>query len=75
MLGTVGRWLEVLTEWNHGLSDEAALSVIESFFGLRLPGVTNRLDLESALTPGKTPYLSTEEPLLIGGMLARQFPH
>ena len=37
--GTVGRWVEVLTEWNPGLSDPAALAVIEAFFGLKLPGV------------------------------------
>ena len=74
MLGTVGRWVEVLTEWNPGLSDASALRVVEAFFGeleadqtkgllcvvglsdsvlcagLKLPGVENRLDLESALT-------------------------
>ena len=74
MLGTVGRWVEVLTEWNPGLSDASALRVVEAFFGeleadqtkgllcvvglsdsvlcagLKLPGVKNRLDLESALT-------------------------
>ena len=33
MLGTVGRWVEVLTEWNPGLSDASALRVVEAFFG------------------------------------------
>eukprot|EP01046_Picozoa_sp_COSAG06_P038816 COSAG06_NODE_4515_length_4189_cov_12.834230_10_plen_130_part_00 len=87
MLGTVGRWVEVLTEWNPGaetafyepftletitlprqvrenirkplkkeafpagLSDASALRVVEAIFGLKLPGVTSRFDLESALTP------------------------
>ena len=51
MIGTVGRYIETLCGWNPSLSDEDALVAVEALFGLRLPGVRNRLDLESALTP------------------------
>ncbi|MCE5258712.1 MAG: hypothetical protein LLG44_06560 [Chloroflexi bacterium] len=61
MLGTVGRYVEVLTEWNPSLSDAAALSVVEALFGLRLPGVTQRSDLETALTPEFCAQVVTRE--------------
>jgi hypothetical protein len=50
-LGTVGRYVETLCEWNPGLTDRDALAVVGSLFGLALPGVEERGDLESALTP------------------------
>lgn len=49
MLGTILRYVETLTHWNPGLSDAAALDVVATLFGLRLPGVEQRLDLERAL--------------------------
>jgi hypothetical protein len=51
MLGTVGRWVEVLCDWNSSLRESDALRVVESFFGLKLPCVDSLLSLESALTP------------------------
>ncbi len=51
MVGTVGRYVETLCAWNPLLSEEDALVAVEALFGLRLPGVRNRLDLESAITP------------------------
>ena len=51
LLGTVYRYVETLTQWNAGLEDGDALSVVQGLFGLSLPGVRNRSDLESALTP------------------------
>lgn len=51
LVGTVYRYVETLTHWNPGLSDADALAVVHALFGLRLPGVSDRLDLESALTP------------------------
>ncbi|NLV73340.1 MAG: hypothetical protein GXY52_01450 [Chloroflexi bacterium] len=50
LIGTVGRYVGVLTSWNPSLSDAEAFDVVESLFGLRLPGVSKREDLESALT-------------------------
>jgi hypothetical protein len=50
-VGTVYRWVEVLCEWNPGLSDADALAFCELFFGIRLPGVTTRADFELALSP------------------------
>jgi hypothetical protein len=51
LVGTVCRYVETLVSWNEGLGDERALKVVESLFGLNLPGIKSRSDLESALTP------------------------
>ncbi len=51
MIGTVGRYVETLCEWNPGLTDMDALIVVKALFGLSLPGVVDRNDLESALSP------------------------
>jgi hypothetical protein len=51
MLGTVYRTVETLCEWNPELSDTLALAVVQALFGLHLPGVQSRLDLEGALSP------------------------
>ncbi|MHB1354353.1 MAG: hypothetical protein ACYCZF_00080 [Anaerolineae bacterium] len=51
LVGTVGRYVEVLTTWNKDLSDADALAVVQALFGLNLPGVHHRRDLEEALTP------------------------
>ena len=51
LIGTVYRYVETLTHWNPGLTDEDALAVVEGLFGLVLPGVQNRSDLEEALAP------------------------
>ncbi len=50
-VGTVHRYIEVLCEWSPTLSDADALAVVEALFGIRLPGVSDRLDCEWALTP------------------------
>jgi hypothetical protein len=51
MLGTVGRYVETLADWNPSLSDADALLVVKALFGIDLPDVQTRFDLESALTP------------------------
>jgi len=51
LVGTVGRYVETLSEWNPGLTDTDALAIVEALFGLNLPGVADRNDLESALSP------------------------
>ena len=51
MLGSVGRYVDVLCRWNPGLRDVDALKVIRSLFGLELPDVEHRAHLEHALTP------------------------
>ncbi len=51
MVGTVYRYVETLTVWNPGLSDADALSVVKALFGLELPDVHCRHDLEAALSP------------------------
>lgn len=61
LLGTVYRYVETLTAWNPGLSDAAALAVVQSLFGLTLPGVENRLDFETALTPAFFAQVVTQE--------------
>jgi hypothetical protein len=61
MVGTVTRYVETLTLWNPGLADEDALAVVEGLFGLVLPGVQNRSDLEEALTPAFFEQIVTQE--------------
>jgi hypothetical protein len=51
MIGTVSRYVETLCDWNPGLSDQDALAFVRALFGLELPGVANRRDLETALQP------------------------
>ncbi|MFC1526631.1 hypothetical protein ACFL6X_07475 [Candidatus Latescibacterota bacterium] len=51
LVGTVFRYIETLCEWNPDLSDVDAMGVVESLFGLVLPEVEDRADLERALTP------------------------
>ena len=51
LVGTVYRYVETLCEWNPGLSDRDALEVVNALFGLVLPNVEDRGDLEHALTP------------------------
>jgi hypothetical protein len=51
MVGTVYRYVETLTEWSPLLDDASALAVVQALFGLELPGVRSRADLEDALTP------------------------
>ncbi|MDA0745822.1 MAG: hypothetical protein O2954_04840 [bacterium] len=62
-IGTVGRYVETLCDWNPGLTDAHALSVVQALFGLTLPGVHNRTDLESALTPEFFEQIVTQETL------------
>jgi hypothetical protein len=50
-VGTVHRWVEVLTELSPALSDADALAVVELLFGIELPGVSSRADFETALSP------------------------
>ncbi|MFH1567960.1 MAG: hypothetical protein ABIL09_08150 [Gemmatimonadota bacterium] len=61
LVGTVFRYVETLCEWNPGLSDGEALAVVESLFGLVLPGVDDRADLESALTGDFYDLIVTQE--------------
>eukprot|EP01050_Picozoa_sp_SAG11_P028416 SAG11_NODE_7582_length_1125_cov_2.097466_1_plen_302_part_10 len=49
LVGTVGRWVESLTEWNTGLTDADALKIVAAIFGIELPAVESRLDLETVL--------------------------
>ena len=51
MVGTVHRYVETLTTWNSALSDADALAVVQALFGLTLPGVSSRQEMEEALTP------------------------
>ena len=45
-LGTVYRWMQVLTAWNPGISQADALQVVRAWFGIQLPGVTGALDFD-----------------------------
>ena len=61
MLGTIHRYVETLCAWNPGLSDADALAVVQLLFGLSLPGVTTRQDIEDALTPEFFQTIVTQE--------------
>ena len=49
--GTIGRYIQTLTDWNPELSDAHAMKVVESLFGVRLPWVQSRFDLELGFPP------------------------
>lgn len=61
MIGTIYRYVETLVQWNPGLRDEDALAVVASLFGLSLPNVAHRDDLESALSPEFFAKIVTQE--------------
>lgn len=61
MIGTVHRYVETLTEWNPVLTDQDALAVVNALFGLSLPNVRSRVDLESALAPEFYEQIAAEE--------------
>jgi hypothetical protein len=61
MVGTLARYVETLTLWNPGLSDAHALAVTQALFGLALPGVTERADFETALSPEFFAQIVTQE--------------
>ena len=46
MYGTIQRWVQKFAEWNPSLNEEDCFLLIESLFGLRLPGVHSLRDLE-----------------------------
>lgn len=46
MYGTIGRYIQTLTTWNPGLTDLHAMKIVEALFGLRMPWIGDRLDLE-----------------------------
>ena len=46
MYGTIQRWVQKFAEWNPSLNEEDCFLLIESLFGLRLPGVLSLRDLE-----------------------------
>jgi hypothetical protein len=50
-VGTVFRYSQTLIEWNPGLTVPDTLEIVQSLFGIVLPGVQDMLDFESALTP------------------------
>ena len=49
--GTIGRYIQTLTEWNPGLSDAHAMKIVESLLGISMPWVTSRFDLELGFPP------------------------
>lgn len=51
LYGTVGRYLQTLTSWNPGLADADALKVVEALFGLRMPWIRSRFDLDLGFPP------------------------
>jgi hypothetical protein len=46
LYGTVQRWVQKFAEWNPSLNEADCFQLIESLFGLRLPGVDSLFDLE-----------------------------
>lgn len=51
MYGTIQRWVLKLGEWNPTLSEGDCFELVESLFGLRLPGVRSLADLERGFPP------------------------
>jgi hypothetical protein len=46
MYGTVARYVQTLCEWNPGLSERGALSVVSALFGIELPGIASLSDFD-----------------------------
>jgi hypothetical protein len=46
LYGTVNRWVMQLMKWNPSLTEADGLLVVESLFGLKLPGVRCLMDLD-----------------------------
>ena len=46
LYGTVQRWVQKFVEWNPSLSEEDGFALVQSLFGLELPGVNTLYDLE-----------------------------
>ena len=46
LYGTLFRYVEVLTQWNPGMSDRAAMGIIAGVFGLELPWLNDRDDFD-----------------------------
>jgi len=51
LYGTVARYVETLTTWNHDLSEAAALEVVSALFGLDLPEITSLADFDAGFPP------------------------
>ena len=46
LYGTVARWVQRLLRWNPSLTESDAFLVVQSLFGIELPGVDGLLDME-----------------------------
>lgn len=46
LYGTVARYVQTLTEWSPGLSEEGALRVVSALFGIELPGIRSLRDFD-----------------------------
>jgi len=51
LYGTVARYIDALTDWNPGLTDADALLVVRALFGLELPKIKSREDIEAEFPP------------------------
>ena len=47
LYGTLARWVQMLGEWNPGLTEEDAFAVVQALFGIKLPQVRTLFDLEA----------------------------
>ena len=61
MYGTLARYAATLTAWNADLSEAGALAVIESLFGLALPGVGALADFDAGFPPAFFETIVTQE--------------
>ena len=46
MYGTIARWVRKLREWNPTLTDADGFAVVQSLFGIELPGINSLMDME-----------------------------
>lgn len=70
LYGTVFRYVETLTDWNPGLTDTEALAVVKELFGLALPEVGSRYDLDRPFPQAffdEVVYRETLRPLAATG--------
>ena len=51
MYGTIARWVRKIEEWNPGLTEKDCFAVVQSWFGLELPGIHSLEDMDSVEFP------------------------
>lgn len=68
MYGTIARWVQKISEWNPQLSERDCFAVVKAWFGLELPGIHSRAEMDLVGFPdaffSEVVYLETQRALV-----------